>query len=177
MESTLVLIKPDGVRRKLIGKIIAQFEEAELEILSIKMMTAPKALLEKHYAPKPEWVANLGNNTLGDYTARGVSAKEKLGTDDPMKIGNMIRDSLINFMAAGPIVAMVVSGTDAIRNVRRLAGHTLPIKADPGSIRGRFSCDSPEVAMLENRPIKNLVHASGNAEEAKEELTLWFPEM
>lgn len=49
MERTLVLIKPDGVERKLIGKIISFYEERELNIIALKMLRAERSIAEEHY--------------------------------------------------------------------------------------------------------------------------------
>jgi nucleoside-diphosphate kinase len=77
-------------------------------------------------------------------------------------------------MQSGPVVAMVVEGLQAIDMVRKLAGPTLPFKAEMGTIRGDFSVDSPVVANVEGRSIHNLFHASENPEEAEHEIKLWF---
>jgi nucleoside-diphosphate kinase len=70
---------------------------------------------------------------------------------------------------------MVVEGIQAVEMVRKLAGHTLPYKADVGTIRGDFSVDSPSVANVERRSIHNLFHASETQAEAEKEIQLWFP--
>jgi nucleoside-diphosphate kinase len=82
---------------------------------------------------------------------------------------------LVDFLTSGEVVAMVLEGNAAVPNVRRLCGKTVPLFADPGSIRGRYSLDSPDLANAEKRPIYNLVHASGAPEEAQSEIQLWFP--
>ena len=81
---------------------------------------------------------------------------------------------LVDSMRAGPVIAMVLEGPHAIEVVRKIRGHTLPQKAMPGTITGDYSFDSSYVANKANRPIKNLVHASGNVEEAEFEIGLWF---
>jgi nucleoside-diphosphate kinase len=69
---------------------------------------------------------------------------------------------------------MIIEGNFAISNVRRLCGNTLPMEANPASIRGRYSIDSPDLSFAEERPVLNLIHASGNQEEAEYEINLWF---
>ena len=174
-EQTLILLKPDAVERKLSGKIITTLEEAGLTIVAMRMLTADKETLSTHYPNTDGWLGGLGKNTAKDFEASGKDIKAAFGTDNPVEIGKVIKEWLVDFMASGPIVAIVAEGTGAVKNVRRLVGHTLPCLADPGSIRGRFSCDSPAAANEENRPITNLIHASGEVDEAEFEIDLWFP--
>ncbi len=54
MERTLVLLKPDAVQRRLMGKIISRFEEKGLKIVALKMMRVPRELAERHYAEHRE---------------------------------------------------------------------------------------------------------------------------
>lgn len=176
-EQTLILLKPDAVERKLTGRIITTLEEAGLTITNIKMLTADKKTLAEHYPSDDKWLSIVGGKTLEDYEASGKDASTEFGSNDPVEIGKVIKGWLVDFMASGPIVAMVVEGNEAVKNVRRLVGHTLPNKAEPGSIRGRFSCDSPSAANEEKRPVTNLIHASGEVDEADFEIGLWFPEL
>jgi nucleoside-diphosphate kinase len=92
-------------------------------------------------------------------------------------IGRMVKEWLMDFISSGNVVAMVLEGNAAVINVRRLCGGTFPIFAGPGSIRGRFSVESPDFANAEKRPVQNLVHASGKIEEAKYEIGIWFPHL
>jgi nucleoside-diphosphate kinase len=105
-----------------------------------------------------------------------MDAKDQFGTDDAAKIGGEVRQWLVDFMRSGPVFAMVLEGPHVIEVVRKLVGSTLPQKANPGTIRGDHSYDSPHLANANARPIKNLVHASGNVEEAEFEIGLWFAE-
>ena len=89
----------------------------------------------------------------------------------------MVRKWLTEFMLSAPVVPMVISGNRAIETVRKIVGATLPVAALPGTIRGDFSSDSPDFANTEQRPVRNLVHASGDQEEAEREIKLWFPEL
>ena len=50
IEKTLVLVKPDGVARSLVGEVIARIEAKGYKIISLRMLQADRALLEKHYA-------------------------------------------------------------------------------------------------------------------------------
>ena len=177
IEQTLVLLKPDAVSRNLTGRIITTLEDAGLSIKAMKMLTADKETLTKHYPSSTEWLSIVGGKTLEDYEATGKDAMKEMGTTDAVEIGKIVKGWLVDFMASGPIVAMVFEGNEAVKNVRRLVGHTLPSKAEAGSIRGRFSCDSPGLANSEKRPVLNLIHASGEVDEAEFEIGLWFPEL
>jgi nucleoside-diphosphate kinase len=86
----------------------------------------------------------------------------------------MVRGWLLDYISSGPVFAAVLEGPHAVDLVRKITGHTLPYKAEPGTIRGDFSFDSSHLANTAKRAIKNLIHASGNLEEAKYEIPLWF---
>jgi nucleoside-diphosphate kinase len=133
-ERTLVLIKPDAVRRGLVGEVVGRLERKGLALDAMRLRTMDAALADEHYA---EHVAKPFYPQLKD------------------------------FMTAGPLVAVIVSGDDAIAVVRALTGETDGRKAAPGTIRGDLS--------LSNR--ENLVHASDSADSAKREIALWFPDL
>lgn len=177
MQRTFVMVKPDGVERGLVGRIIGTFEEAGLKLSALKMMRADRELVQKHYPSTEKWLGIVGGKTIEGYEQVGKNAKDELGTDDPVAIGKVIKEWLVDFIVSGDVVAMIFEGNDAVRNVRRIVGATMPVNADPGSIRGRFSLDSPDAANRESRPVKNLIHASGEPDEAEFEIGLWFPEL
>ena len=174
MEKTVVLIKPDGVKRGLIGEIISRVEQRGLKIIALKMIQADKKLIDRHYPKDKKWISRLGEKTLNTYAKYGVDAKKELGTKDPEKIGKMVRGWLIEFMTSGPIVKMIIEGIHAIDMVRKLCGNTLPNLAEMGTIRGDYSVDSPVLANLQKRSVHNIIHASENSIEADNELKLWF---
>jgi len=120
------------------------------------------------------WVDRLGEKGLSTFEAMDLPAKEFLGTDDRSEIGKSVANSLIDYMTSAPVVCMIIEGPQAIDMVRKLAGHTLPFKAEMGTIRGDFSNDTPAIANVEGRAIHNLFHASEIAEEAAHEIKLWF---
>lgn len=175
MEQTLVVVKPDGVARGLIGQIVSRFERVGLKIVAAKMVQIDTKLAEKHYpADREEFLIGMGNKTLENYKDMKLDAKNILGTDDPKKIGELVRTWLLEFITSGPVFAFVLEGHHAIELVRKMAGHTLPIKAEPGTIRGDFTYDSAFLGNAGKRAIKNIIHASGNSDEAKFEVGLWF---
>lgn len=175
IQRTLVLIKPDGVERKLVGEILSRFEKAGLRIVGLGIVNPKRQILEKHYPKNKSWLENLGKHTYEDL--------KEMGIKDPLKfskaksiydLGLKVRSWLINFMLSGPIVKIALEGPRAIEVVRKLVGFTIPAKASPGTIRGDYACDVPFLANLEKRAVKNLIHASSSLEEAENELTLWF---
>lgn len=174
-ERTFCMIKPDGVKRALIGEIIHRFEKVGLKIVAMEMFVPTEAQVKKHYPMSDDaWVARLGEKSLSGFDTIDAEAIDVLGTDDTMVIGKEVVEGLVKFMTSGPVVAMVIEGIQAIDMVRKLCGATLPFKADVGTIRGDFSVDSPSVANAEKRSIHNLVHASETAAEAENEIALWF---
>lgn len=175
MERTVVLIKPDGVKRGLIGEILARFEKVGLKIVAMKMVWVDKDFAARHYpVNRKDWVKGMGEKTLETYAQYGKDPKEELGTKDPEEIGKMVARWNLEFLSSGPVVAVLLEGVHAITNARKIVGATVPTFAESGSIRGMFSVDSPVRANQTKRAVHNLIHASGNAEEAKFEEELWF---
>lgn len=173
-EKTLVLIKPDGVARGIIGEILHRFERAGLKLVGMKLIHASKELADQHYPKTDEFIHTLGTKTLETYQEYGFDPIAEMGTDDPMKLGQFIRDTLLHSLTWGPVVAIVLEGNHAISQVRMMAGSTMPSMAAPGTIRGDFSIDSAVLANKRKRAARNIVHASGNSEEAEFEIKLWF---
>ena len=175
MERTFIILKADAVQRGLVGEIIARFEKVGLKVVGMKMLVADKELGDKHYpAERTEFVVGLGNRTLESYAEQGIDALKEFGHTDAHKIGEQVRQWLVEYLSSGPVVAVVLEGPHAIELVRKFVGHTLPLKAQPGTIRGDYSFDSSAYANQNRRPIRNLIHASGNKEEAAFEINLWF---
>jgi len=173
-EKTVVLIKPDGVKRGLIGEIISRIEKRGLKIIALQMIWATKKQIDAHYPKDRKWIKRLGEKTLQNYKEHGIDPIKELGTDDPMKIGKMVRGWLLDYLTSGPIVKMVVQGIHAISMVRKLVGDSMPSRAEMGTIRGDFSVDDATAANRDKRAIHNIVHASENEKEAEHELQFWF---
>lgn len=175
-ERTLVLIKPDGVKKGLIGEVIKRFEIRGLKIVALQLSHPTKEQMDEHYPKDKAWIENLGKNTSRCYDEFEIPStlKKDFGTDNLYEIGKEIRKWLVNFMTSGPIVKMIIEGPHAIKMVRKIVGPTIPAFAEIGTIRGDFSIESPDAANIKKRAIKNLIHASGNKEEAKHEIELWF---
>lgn len=175
MEQTLVVLKPDTIEKGLIGEIVTRFEKVGLKIVAVKLLTAHKELVERHYPVDREelWVG-IGNKTLDNYRDLDMNPKDSLGTNDPKEIGKMVRVWLMDYLMKGPVLAMVLEAPHAVELVRKMAGHTLPLIAAPGTIRGDYAYDSSYLANSNKRAIENLLHASGTKEEAEYEIPLWF---
>lgn len=168
-ERTLVLVKPEGVYRALIGKVIGTFEDSGLKVIGLKMVLPDKEIAGKHYIADEEWFKAVGKKMRASYEKRGKTIEEA-----DIDIGKRVRNMLLKHLTSGPVVAMVVEGNSAIDVVRKLVGGTEPRSADPSSIRGKFSSDTYERADSQSRPIKNIVHASDGVKTANREIGLWF---
>lgn len=173
-ERTYVMLKPDGVKKGLIGEVIKRFEQRDLKIVALEMFQPTLAELDDHYPKDPSWIKRLGEKTLGTYEKYQLDAMKDFGTTAPEEIGPEIRKWLIDYMFSAPLVKMVVEGTHAVDMVRKICGPTLPHQADMGTIRGDFSIDSPAIANAEKRAVANILHASETPEEAEHEIEHWF---
>ena len=173
-ELTFLMIKPDGVRRGLTGEIVRRIEQVGLKIVALELQRPSRKQVDEHYPKNKEWIKRLGEKTLTTYEKFGFDAAAELGTNNPGKIGILVRKWLIDFMTSAPVVIMAIKGVHAVSMVRKLAGHTMPSDAPLGTIRGDFSVDSAAVANREKRAVFNLVHASETEAEAKHEIKHWF---
>jgi nucleoside-diphosphate kinase len=171
-ERSLVLLKPDTIQRGLIGEIISRFEKKGLKITAMKMVWPTKELAAKHYDQPESAMKVLGERTLESFAKEG----KKHWTDDPMAIARQIQEWLVGYLAAGPVVAMIIEGAHAVAHVRKIRGATNPLAADMGTITADYTVDSYFISDLQVRAIRNLVHASGSVEEAENEIKIWFKE-
>ena len=173
-EQTFVMVKPDGVRKGLTGEIIKRLEQRDLKIVALEMFMPTEKQMDEHYPKDEAWIRRLGQKSLATYEKYGVDPVSKLGTNDEFEIGKMVRGWLLDYMISAPLVKMVVQGIHAVDVVRKIAGPTLPYKAEVGTIRGDYSIDSPLLANSEKRAVANLLHASETPEEARHEIEHWF---
>ena len=147
VEQTLILFKPDALQRALVGEILSRFERVGLRIVATKMLSPERGHYDKHY------------EEIGKLKTRA---------------GEKIFGITLEMMEKGPVIAMVLEGIEAASLVRKLVGATEPKSAAPGTIRGDYSHMSYGYADGEGKGIPNLIHASGDATEAKQEIALWF---
>ncbi len=145
LERTLVLLKPDTLNRGLTGEIISRFERVGAKMVGLKMLVSKKDTAEKHYRQ-----------------------------DIAERYGKEVRDLMIKMLISSPVVAIVLEGIDIIEVVRKMVGSTYPNVAPAGTIRGDYSHVSKDYANGRRIGVFNLVHASGNKEEAKIEIDIWF---
>lgn len=175
MEQTFSFVKPDGVKRGLVGEIIKRFEKAGLKLVACKMIAPSKDLFSKHYNSKdPERLKLWGEKTLKSYEKAGVDPMKELGTTDKEVLGRMVSGWLMNYVTSTPIVAMIWEGENAVQKAMDLTGPTMPSDAPKGTIRGDFSKDSAVFANAEKRGVLNLIHVSTSLKEANFEKNLWF---
>jgi len=169
-ERTLVLIKPDGVQRSLIGEIIKRFERSGLKLAGMKMMVPTSDRIEKHYTVDPNWRSVTGEKTIKSYKDKGLTPP----SEDPLAITAIILENLKKYMVSGPVIVMVWQGVHAVKIVRKITGGTEPLTSDVGTIRGDFVLDSYQLSDADGRAVRNLIHASGSVDEAEKEISLWF---
>ncbi len=176
VQKTVVLVKPDGVKRGLVGEIFTRFERVGLKMVALKMVWVDAALVGEHYKDDVDYHRVVGVKTLESYSKYGFDAGETLGTADPLEIGRLVRKWNMDFLSSGPVVAMLLEGENSVEIVRKMTGHTFPQVAEPGTIRGDLGLESAMASNLKKRSTKNLIHASGTVEEAEFERKLWFRE-
>lgn len=169
-ERTLVVLKPDAVQRSLIGEIIKRFERVGLKLVALKMISPSAEFIEQHYTMWPGWKKSVGEKKIKGFLDKGITPP----TDNPLEAGEEVLDVVRTYMTSGPIVAMVWQGAHAVQLVRKLVGSTEPLSSDVGTIRGDFVLDSYTMSAGDGRSIRNLIHASGNEEEAEQEIPHWF---
>lgn len=168
-ERTLVIVKPDGVQRGLVGEILARFEKKGLKIIGMRMVWPDALLAQNHYdMPESDKIA-MGERTLATYREKGVELDKT-----PIEIAEGIQKRLVKYLSTGPVVAMVIEGAHAIAHVRKIRGATNPLSADVGTITADYTIDSYFLSDPDERAIRNLVHASGSVDEANREIGLWF---
>lgn len=176
VDYTVVLIKPDGVRKGIVGDLLRRFERVGLKIAAAKMIWVDQTFVGKHYRDDKAYYKIVGEKTLENYKKYGLDPNESLGTKDPIEIGKMVRKWNMEFLSSGPVFAVLLDGPDAVSITRKLVGHTFPLEAFPGTIRGDFGLDSAYLSNVQKRTTQNLIHASGSKEEALFERKLWFKE-
>lgn len=169
-ERTLVIIKPDGIQRTLIGEIVSRFERVGLKLVAMKMVVPTAEHIEQHYTIDPEWRRITGEKRIKAAKEKG----EKLDTEDPFEITRVVLEKLKTYMTSGPVIPMVWEGAHSVELVRKLTGGTEPKSSDVGTIRGDFVLDSYIMADNDGRAVRNLIHASGTLSDAEKEIKHWF---
>ena len=169
-ERTLMIIKPDGIQRSLVGEIIRRYERVGLKLIGLKMFVPSPKMIGEHYLLNPGWKRMVGEKAIESYKKRGL----KPSSEDPEEVGDRVIDGLKKYLSAGPVIATVWQGAHAVEVIRKLTGGTEPRSSDVGTIRGDFVLDSYQMADSDTRAVRNLIHASGSVQEAEKEIAHWF---
>lgn len=149
IQRSLVVLKPDTVQRGIVGEVLQRFERVGLKIVGMKMVMPD----EDHYRAHYEQIGKM-------ITRRGEQAFQYN----------------LAYMMTGPVIAIVLEGVEAVPLVRKIVGPTEPKSAEMGTIRGDYSHMSFGYSDAKGIGVPNLVHASGDPDEAKQEVSLWFKE-
>ena len=173
-EQSVVLVKPDGVKRGLIGEIISRFEKAGLKMVACKMVWIDRKLATQHYGYDDSWFESVGEKVRQFYKEHGMDIEEDFGKLTNHQMGESVQQWNVDYLTEGPVLAMVFEGVDSIETVRKIVGGTEPKTALPGTIRGDYAHVSYGHADDKGIAIKNLIHASANPEDAEKEVSLWF---
>lgn len=168
-ERSLVLLKPDAVQRSLVGEVIKRFEQTGLKISAMKMIVPNEAQLLEHYNKDDSWYLRKGQGIVEELKAQGKTIDK-----EPIEYGKDIIRTILHYMTAAPVVAMILEGNKAVAVVTKIVGSTEPSTSDVGTIRGDYTVDSYSHSTFENRAVRNLVHQSESPEEAEREIPLWF---
>lgn len=148
-ERTLIMFKPDSVQRGIVGEILARFEKAGLKIIGAKMLQPSYDHYYHHYESIGRMISRRGQKTF---------------------------EITLSMMSEGPVIAFVLEGIEAVELVRKMVGSTEPKTALPGTIRGDYAHMSFSYADENQIGVPNVIHASGNTEEAEQEIDYWFSE-
>lgn len=147
MERTLIILKPDTIQRGLVGEIIARFERAGIKIIGMKMVAPDEAHFRKHYEDIGSMISRWGED---------------------------IYNVTLSQMTVAPVIAIVLEGIEVVAHVRKMVGTTDPKDSAPGTIRGDYTHITRAYSNPRGSTLPNLLHASGNPEEAEQEIALWF---
>lgn len=170
-ERTFIAIKSESIQRHLIGEIISRFERRCLKLVACKMVVPTEGQIAAQYPDEDWWYKKCGERTLKSRRKRGIEDNR-----DPAAVGRWVREMLLKDNVGKPLLAMVWEGANAVALGVKTVGHTNPLEADVGTIRGDFTVESYELADEMQHPVRTLVHASKSVEEAEKEINLYFEE-
>ncbi|HDR53595.1 MAG TPA: nucleoside-diphosphate kinase [archaeon] len=176
IQRSFVMLKPEAVRRQLVGEIVGRLEKAGLKLMAMKMVTPTAEKVKGFYPTDDDWLTRVGGKTIKGYEKLGIDLEKEMGTKDPLQLGKTIKSWLVKYISSGPVVAMVWEGNRARELIRKMVGNTEPFSAETGTVRGDLSFDSFENANREFRSLFNLIHASETEDEASHEIAYWFTE-
>lgn len=168
-ERTFVAVKHDGVQRSLIGEIIKRIEQTGLKIVALKMFVPDMERTVKHYGKDDAWCEKVGQRTVDNLVKEGKQPEKTA-----VEYGREVLEHLYKYFTLGPIVGMVIEGNSSVAIVKKLVGGTEPTTSDVGTIRGDFTLDSYDLANVDGRAVRNLIHCSDKPEEAEREIAIWW---
>ncbi len=168
-ERTFVILKPDAVQRGLIGEVIKRIENTGLKLVALKISMATEEQIWNHYNKDDAWFTKKGERIVEDRKAAGMVVDK-----EAIEYGKDIVRALVKFMTCGPIVPMIWEGNQAVGIVKKIVGATEPLSSDGGTIRGDYTLDSYQLASVDERAVRNLIHCSDPIEDAAREIPIWF---
>lgn len=174
-DKSLVIIKPNALKRKIVHEIISRFEHANLEIEAMQLFRPDRYKVAQHYGLSKQWRIHVGSKAMAKINEL-YDVEKVLGTTDALEFGTMIWNWSVNDLAEKKLLAIIFKGYNAIDRVSKVVGGTEPYSSPAGTIRGDFSSDTIIGANIEHRVLDNVVHRSFCTEEAKHEISTWFGE-
>lgn len=170
-EKTFVAVKHDGVQRALVGEIINRVERTGLKLVALKMFVPSMEKTVEHYGKDDAWCEKVGQRTVDNLAKEGKTAEKTA-----VEYGRGVLEQLYKYFTLGPVVGFVFEGNRAVDIVKKIVGGTEPTTSDVGTIRGDFTIDSYDLANVDGRAVRNLIHCSDKPEEALREIKIWFKE-
>ena len=168
-ERTFVILKPDTVQRSLTGEIVRRLERTGLKFVGMKMIVASREQAEAHYGKDDAWCEKVGRRTVERLTSEGKKPEK-----EAVDYGRDILSGLLDFLTSSPVVVMALEGNQAVGITKKIVGGTEPLTSDVGTIRGDLTNDSYDLANVDERAVRNLVHCSDSLEEVDREIRIWF---
>jgi nucleoside-diphosphate kinase len=170
-ERTFVILKPDAIQRSLVGDLLRRIEKVGLKIVGLKMVLATEDQCWTHYNKDEAWFLSKGEKIIISRQGFNMPIEKEAA-----EYGKDIVRALVKFMTASPIIPIVIEGNQAVGIVKKLVGGTEPLTSDVGTIRGDLTLDSYDLAGLDDRAVRNLIHCSDQVSEAEREIKIWFKE-
>lgn len=166
-----MILKPDAIQRSLIGQILTRFERTGLKFAAFKFFVPEEEKTWTHYGKNDEWFLKKGTRIVEERKKNNLPIEK-----EAIEYGKDIIQGCVDLFTCGPALALVIEGNQSVAIVKKLVGGTEPTTSDVGTIRGDFTVDSYELAGIDTRAVRNLVHCSDSTEEAEREIKLWFTE-
>jgi len=175
-ETTLAIIKPDGVFRHLTQNIVSIFNENNLTVYDKKIVRPSSEMVTDHMNYRADYALRIGQKVLGLFEKKKMKQSESFLADmNPVEIGDLFKELMTSYIASGVNIAFLLQGEDAIERTKKLCGATYPADADKNSIRGMYGTDSFEICTKEKRVPRNILHVADSWLEASHQIKYWFP--